>query len=263
VVGKSGSYWLAVAVDSPYDPTVAEVDIFKYVGSAFVHQATVPLSADGGAGSISPPSSQGDGAIVSANLTGSSAPDFFVTTDSGSTSVGSVVAFVNGTWQPVPFATSNGPAIAVPAASVTGNQVDSQVNNCIPDCANGSTTDTYYQYVATSSDFETAGGTATSTTTAPPTTVATASCTADALQQAADNSTDVGVPVNITQLSCLGGYAKATLSLVSDPGDGADAYFSSSAGVWTVISVGTDLRDDPALSVIPSDVLQQLDASVP
>jgi len=140
--------WLAISetpgwLASGYGHGTAEVRIYKFVAGEWVEEALVPLTAYGGAGQSNP----GSTPITPGSLTGGAAPDFLVATILGAgTPVGSVVSDLNGQWMPVPFGTGTGRSIAVETASVSGDEVVSEVNDCTPDCADGSYTVVHYRF---------------------------------------------------------------------------------------------------------------------
>jgi hypothetical protein len=156
----AGFYYVAAATAAPGGLGTVTVNVYKYVGSAFEIQATFPLTADGGVGELNPPGSSDDGGVMVVSLTGSAYPDFLVTTDGTTNTIASVISYLNGAWQVVPFATNSGPAIGVPYSNIIGGQILSSANDCNPNCAQGNITEVYYQFSPSTDTFQPASSAA-------------------------------------------------------------------------------------------------------
>jgi hypothetical protein len=143
VVSQGGALWAGVSHGTTGSPAI--VDVYRYGSGGWLDQATVPLTADGGAGEVAA-ASQNTTPVTAASLTGSIDPDFVVVTEAASNLLTSVVSDAVGSWTAIPFDTPNGTAIAVPSATVVGNLIKAGFNNCVPDCADGTTNYIYFQY---------------------------------------------------------------------------------------------------------------------
>ncbi len=124
------------------------VDIYRFVANSWQSQASIPLPADQGAGTLASAATNST-PIVATSLTGSSLPDFAVGTATNSTPLLSVVSHASGQWVAVPFeGTPTGTANAVDGGQIQGNQVIGSYNTCTPDCANGTTVQVAFAYQA-------------------------------------------------------------------------------------------------------------------
>ena len=142
VITQDGAQWVAVATNVTTSPTTVGVSIYQFVNGSFVRQAIVPLTDAG----VVLPASQNATPITTAQVTPSSDPDFIVETAGGSSSVTSVISDATGTWTAVPFDVNGQQEDSIPLATISGNTIHTQFDNCLPDCADGTESDAYFTY---------------------------------------------------------------------------------------------------------------------
>lgn len=131
------------AVSSPYGQEAA-VAIYRFTAGTWQRSATVDLyeggtilGADGGATPIR-----------EVDVTGGPVSDFAVTTDSASAEPVFIVSDAGGSWHVVPFVAASGARsqTALQPSFPAPGVVTSTQDNCVPDCASGTTTVVSYRY---------------------------------------------------------------------------------------------------------------------
>jgi hypothetical protein len=142
VIAQNGTQWVAVSTNTTSAPTTVGVSIYKFANGSFVRQSIVRLTD---AGAVMP-AAQDSTPITTTQVTPASDPDFVVTTAAASTNVTSVISDATGTWAAVPFDVNGQQEDSVPLATISGNTIHTQFNNCVPNCANGTETDEYFTY---------------------------------------------------------------------------------------------------------------------
>lgn len=131
------------AVSSPYGQEAA-VAIYRFSSGGWQRTATVDLyeggtilGADGGATPIR-----------EVDVTGGPVSDFAVTTDSASAEPVFIVSDAGGRWHVVPFVAASGARsqTALQPSFPAPGVVTSTQDNCVPDCASGTTTVVTFRY---------------------------------------------------------------------------------------------------------------------
>jgi hypothetical protein len=84
--------------------------------------------------------------VLTENVTGDSRLDFVVIAGSGQGDVGSVVSEHSGQWEVVPFEVLDTQVDAVDGLAVVNGALVTQVNECLPSCAEGRTIRTQWGY---------------------------------------------------------------------------------------------------------------------
>lgn len=133
------------AVSSPYGQEAA-VAIYRFSSDGWQRTATVDLyeggtilGADGGATPIR-----------EVDVTGGPVSDFAVTTDAASAEPVFIVSDAGGRWHVVPFVAASGARsqTALQPSFPAPGVVTSTQDNCVPDCASGTTTVVTFRYDA-------------------------------------------------------------------------------------------------------------------
>lgn len=126
------------------------VDVFRWDGSSWR-----TVAADLGSGASLDP--HFPFTVVTASLTGSSAPDFVISGQAGASASGLfVVGDVGGHWEAVPVDHRLGGVVLL-NGRVSGGSVQESVNSCNPNCAEGQETTSTYRFSPGTGRFEPTG----------------------------------------------------------------------------------------------------------
>lgn len=238
VVHAGGGEWLAAGYSPGASGPGIALSIYRWGRGAWARQG----------GPVVMPSGQlaGGGSVTAASLTGSTGPDFVVSSFGADTNWLSVVSDAGGTWHAVPFDYGYGPTIAIDAAGVHGHLVETETDGC--GCAAGPETYTWEIY---------AGGTF--HPTAPPGPAPT--CGPDALASAADPAGLLDLA--FTRASCADGWALGTGTA---PGyaNGFVGLFEQQRNSWQPVNIddGTALGRDPLIYDIPLTLLDRIGSAL-
>jgi hypothetical protein len=140
IVDHDGVLWTAIAIPSTDTQGAVDINVYRWFGS-WVSEATVRLPPGEDTGMVNGPDN-----ISTAPLTPVAAPVFVLTMAEGDHVQIAVISETQGSWMAVPFDTADGSHLSVPDGQVKGSEIRSDVNNCVPNCSQGSYTYTYYRY---------------------------------------------------------------------------------------------------------------------
>ncbi len=238
VIRADGGEWLATGYSPGASGPGIALRIYRWERGAWARQD----------GPVLMPSGQlaGGGSVTAASLTGSAVPDFVVSSFGADTNWLSVVSDIGGTWHAVPFDYGYEPTVAIDAAGVHGQLVETETNGC--GCALGPETYTWELY--SKGAFR---------PTAPPGPAPT--CSPDALANAADPAGLLGLA--FTRASCADGWALGTGTA---PGyaNGFVGLFEQERSGWQPVNVddGTALGRDPLIYDIPLALLDRIGSAL-
>lgn len=224
IIKADSGYWFAAATHSTTATAPADVTVtvYRWNGSAWQRQATIPIANKDGtlaSGGLSPSEP-----ITVQSLTSSADPDFLIHSTGADTNWLNVVSDAAGPWAAVPFDDSGGQTYGENLTGISGGIITVGYDNCLPDCATGHVTAVRFQYA--SGAFVPVD---------PP-----GSCTGEALAQSAHASAPSGSGQSdfLTGLTCVNGYAAAT---ASNGNWGWTITFKSSATGWKLLASGNIL----------------------
>ena len=238
VIRADGGEWLATGYSPGASGPGIALRIYRWERGAWARQD----------GPVLMPSGQlaGGGSVTAVSLTGSAVPDFVVSSFGADTNWLSVVSDIGGTWHAVPFDYGYEPTVAIDAAGVHGQLVETETNGC--GCALGPETYTWELY--SKGAFR---------PTAPPGPAPT--CSPDALANAADPAGLLGLA--FTRASCADGWALGTGTA---PGyaNGFVGLFEQERSGWQPVNVddGTALGRDPLIYDIPLALLDRIGSAL-
>jgi hypothetical protein len=123
-------------IASGSDPSGSTATIYRFVDGQWQQRESLRLDNP-----VLP-----GGTITHADVTGDGEPDFLVPQAGATNIFGSVISAQTRAWQTVPFQYGSHYQRSEPQLRFVGTHVVSTTNNCVPDCAHGSTQDLNWVY---------------------------------------------------------------------------------------------------------------------